>query len=133
MATTPGYANSPKHSCAQLSVANANRDGTGDIQIVFTAATAGSRIDTVHIKAVGTTTAGMVRLYLYDGTYTRLWAEVPIGAVTPSATVPAFDTNLNSQQHPDLLPLLLANGQKLQASTEKAEVINVLVTNGADL
>lgn len=38
-----------------------------------------------------TTTMGMIRLFLYDGTNTRLFREFPIPAVTQSATEPTYE------------------------------------------
>lgn len=126
MAQAAQYAATPKTAVAQVTTANTARDGTGTLATVFTAGTSGSRIDDIAIIATGTTTAGMVRLFLHDGTNARLWREVAVSAITPSATVSPFSSLLGN------LALVLQSGWSLRASTEKAETFNVLVTRAGD-
>lgn len=126
MGTSANYASTPRAAVGQVSTANTNRDGTGTIATIFTAGSSGSRIDDIVIQATGTTTAGMVRLFLHDGTNARLWAEVPVSAVTPSGTVPAFVSSLLNQS------LVLPNGWSLRASTHNAETFNVIVDRAGD-
>lgn len=130
MATTVNYANTPKIGIGQISTANTNRDGTGTIGIVFTAGTAGSRIDSIVIKATATTTAGMVRLFLHDGTNARLFTEVPVQPATPSGTIPAFEAQLTTNNAPHLLPLIIPTGWSLRAATHAAEAFNVIGEGG---
>lgn len=120
------YAATPRTEVAQVSVANTNRNGTGDIVNVFTAGTNGSRIDDIAITPTVTTTAGMVRLYIHDGANARLWREVAIAANTPSASNPVLTSLLSS------LGLILKSGYSLRASTEKNEAINICVTRAGD-
>jgi hypothetical protein len=126
MATTVNYANAPRNSVGQISVANSARDGTGTIVSVFAAGTNGSRIDVITVKATATTTAGMVRLFLHDGTNARLWTEVPVTATTPSGTQPSFEANLTSGNLSSLLPLHLQSGWSLRAAPHNAEAFNVI-------
>lgn len=126
MSTQAQYASTPKTAAAQLTTANALRDGTGTVVTVFTAGANGSRIDDIYMTATVATTAGMVRLFLHDGTNTRLFREVLVSATTPSATVAAWTTSLTN------LSLVLGAGWSLRASTEKAEAINVNVTRAGD-
>lgn len=130
MAAIPAYAATPKCGVAQISTANANRNGTGAIVAVFTAGASGSRIDAIDLKAVGTTTAGMIRLFIHDGANTNLLTEVPVVAVTPSATLPSWEAQLNTNSMSQLLPLVLPSGYSLRASTEKAETFNVIALGG---
>lgn len=120
------YAATPRTEVAQVSAANTNRDGTGTIATVFAAGTNGSRIDDIAITPTVTTTAGMVRLYIHDGTNARLWREVVIAANTPSASNPVLPSLLSN------LGLILKSGYSLRASTEKNEVINICVTRAGD-
>lgn len=122
MSASPSYVGTPKTYQGQLTAANTNRDGTGTVVTIATAGANGLRIDDITIKAQVTTTAGMVRLFIHDGTNYRLWKEVPVTAITVSATVAAFEASLID------LALILENGWSLRASTEKAEAINVIVT-----
>ena len=127
MSATPQFASIVRTATDQISVANTNRDGTGTIVTVFTAGSSGSRIETVEIQATVTTTAGMVRLFVHDGTNARLLREQPIPAVTASATVPAFQIVI---PFGDLSPLLLANGWSLRAATNNANTFNITVFGG---
>jgi hypothetical protein len=127
MSTTPQFASVVRTAVEQVATANTNRDGTGTIATIFTAGTNGSRIETVEIQATVTTTAGMVRLFIHDGTNARLLREQPITANTVSATNPAFQIVL---AFGDMSPLLLADGYSLRASTEKAETFNITVFGG---
>lgn len=126
MAVQPQYAATPRAALGQVSTANTARDGTGTIATVFTAGASGSRIDDIAITATGTTTAGMVRLFLHDGTNARMLQEVSVGAVTPSATVQAWTQQLLN------LALILPSGWSLRASTHNAETFNVTVTRAGD-
>jgi len=127
MATTAQYASTVKSAIAQISTANTNRNGTGTIGTVFTAAAGGSRIDDITIAATGTTTAGVVRLFINDGTTSYLWQEILVTAITPSTTVQVFSFTLLNQA------LLLQNASwSLRASTNNAETFNVIVTRAGD-
>ena len=74
---------------AQVSTANANRDGTGTLGTVATGGSNGTLIQLVRYQAAVTTTAGMIRLFIDDGSNTRLLHEMPVSAVTASGTVAA--------------------------------------------
>jgi hypothetical protein len=126
MATQAQYAATPRSGSAQVSAANTNRNGTGTIVTVFTAGASGSRVDDIWIVAAGTVTAGVVRLFVNDGTNIRLWQEVMVTATTPSTTVQVFNTALLNQA------LILPTGWSLQAATNNAETFNVLVTRAGD-
>lgn len=126
MAVQAQYAATPRAALGQVSTANTNRDGTGTLATIFTAGSTGSRVDDIVIVATGTTTAGMVRLFLHDGTNARLWQEVSVSAVTPSGTVPAWTAALLNQA------LVLPSGWSLRASTHNAETFNVCVDRAGD-
>ena len=130
MATTPQYAATPKCSIGQVSVANTNRDGTGALATVFSTGTNGSRIDAIDIKAVGTTTTGMIRLFIHDGTSTYLLTEVPVVGTTPSGTLPSWETQLNTNTMSQGLPLVLPAGYNLRAATNNAETFNIIAQGG---
>ena len=125
MATTPAFTSTPRVGSAQVSAANTNRDGTGTIVDVLTGVAAGTKVFEVVVQATVTTTAGMVRLYYYDGTNTRLLDEVPVTATTVSASAPAFRA---SRTYTNLV--LAGSTHKLQASTHNAEAINVVALAG---
>lgn len=121
---TPIFAQALRHSAVAISTANTNRDGTGTIGTVFTAnATNGSGVDHIDICATGTTTAGVVRLYVHNGSTAFLWKEILVSAITPSATVAAFMRRIDCSRPEN--ELTLAAGWSLRASTHNAEAFNV--------
>jgi len=126
MATAAQYAATPRAAVAVVSAANTARDGTGTLVTVFTAGASGSRIDDIRVTAAGTVTAGVVRLFVHDGTNARLWQEVMVTATTPSTTVQTFNTALLNQA------LLLPTGYSLRASTNNAETFHIIVTRAGD-
>lgn len=128
MAATAAFASTPATAQCQISVANTARDGTGTLVDLITAPAAGTRVDQIDICAAGTVTAGVVRLFLYDGTNTRLWKEILVTATTPSTTVAAWSTKVR------LSPaLVLKSAWKIKVSTHNAETFNVFATMAGDL
>lgn len=130
MSTTANYAATPNLGLAAISTANTNRDGTGTIGTVLTAGASGSRIDAVMLKATGTTTAGMIRLFVHNGTTAYLLNEIPVLANTPSSTAPAWEVQLNGSTMSQLFPIILPTGYSLRAATNNAETFNVLAVGG---
>jgi hypothetical protein len=134
MSTTAQYTSTAKVGIGVISTANTNRDGSGTIGTVFTAGSSGSRIDMIEVQATGTTTAGMVRLFVYDGSNARLIGEIPVVAVTPSGTQPAWAALMTSNPVGVVgnipLPLVIPTGYSLRASTQNAETFNVIGFGG---
>lgn len=130
MATDPQFASTPVISLAQVATANAARDGTGTVATAIAGSATGRRINKVVIQHTGTSTAGMVRLFLYNGTNTRLFREIPVPAVTASATVPAWGTTVFFGDGDEVI--LPSATWELRATTNNAETINV-ITHAADL
>lgn len=126
MATNPAFASTPRLGSAQISTANTNRDGTGTLGSVLTAGASGSRIDRVRITATVTTTAGMVRLYVDDGTNVRLIREVVVSAITVAAATAGFTAEIEF----DGGLLLPDSNHILKASTHNAETFNVFAIGG---
>lgn len=126
MASTPAFAATPRAAVAQVSTANTNRDGTGTIATVFTAGSSGSRIDDIEVTAIVTTTAGVVRIFIHDGSNARLFREILVSAITPSTSVAVFSARITD------LGLILPSGYSLRASTHNAEAFNVAVTRAGD-
>lgn len=104
---------------AVISTANSNLDGTGTLGTVLTAAGNGTKVKSVTIKAVGSTTAqGMVRLFVDEGT-ARLIAEIEIPIVTQGSADEGFEIFLP-------LDLDLQSGAILKASTQIANTFNII-------
>jgi hypothetical protein len=135
MATSAQYSTSPTIDVSQISAANTARDGSGTtVEICAGPTTAsgsgvGKRIVGILIQATGTTTSGMVRIFLSvdGGTTKRLVEEITIAAITPSSTIPAFATTVPGLIGHVLPGQVSGNTQKLFASTHNAETFNVIV------
>jgi len=127
--TSPIFTLTPRISSARISTANTARDGTGTLGSVCTGATNGTRVDRVTITATGTTTAGMVRLFLDDGAGAiRFVKEVAVSALTPTATVMAFSFEwVRTDTYP---VVVLPSGYILKAGTHNAESFDVVAHGG---
>jgi hypothetical protein len=99
---------------------------------VFTAAASGSRIDYIEIQGVATTIAGLVNLFIFDGTTYFLWQQVPIIAITSSTTAPAFTANLSSNGNANFMPLCIPTGYSLRATTSVAQTGIRVIAYGGD-
>jgi hypothetical protein len=101
MSTQPSFAATPLSPVLSFSAANTNRDGTGTIGLLCAARVPGSRVQRVQLRATGTTTAGVIRIFKRDsglalngdGTIAswsapswRLIEEVLVTALTPGTT-----------------------------------------------
>ena len=123
--TVPRFVEQPQTKQGQVSAANTNRDGTGSLVSIWTGTTNGSKVDLIIIRATVTTTAGMVRLFLDDTSNVRLIKEIPVSAITPSATVEAFTAEYSPTK-----AIIIPSGWILKASTHNAEAINIFAIGG---
>jgi hypothetical protein len=123
--TTPIFTLTPRADVGQVVTANTARDGTGTVATIASAGANGTRIDLIRVQAIVTTTAGVVRLFIHDGTNFRLYKELLIPAATPSTTVEAYSVSYRPDE-----PLVLPSGYSLRASTHNTETFNVHVHGG---
>ena len=124
MSLNAQYVSIPKSPTVVISTANTNRDGTtGTYGTLITAGSSGSRVDRIRVNATATTTAGMVRLFVSSA----LIYEIPVVAVTPSATNPAWAADVDFDKG-----LILESSAVLKASTHNAESFSVTVISGGD-
>lgn len=126
MASTPAYASTPHVGSVALSTADSSRTAPTNVGTVFTAVAAGSRIDRATVHATGTTTLGLVRLFLHDGSAYHLIREVQIQPVTPSTTQAAFAVDITFDGG-----INIASGWSLRATTANSEAFKV-TAYGAD-
>lgn len=127
MATSPAFAVTPRLASVNIATANTNRDGTGTVATLITGAATGTRIAEIVVQARVTTTAGMVRIFLYDGTTYRFFDEVSVAAATVSATVKG--TRVSTTYNNLILP---SASWSIVVATHNAESIDVIAL-GADL
>lgn len=126
MAAGPVFVGTPKSWHAALSAANTERIfSSGTLVTLVSGGASGSRIDTIRIIGSATVTAGVVRLWLDDGTNKRLFKEVLVTATTPSTSVETFLQDLTFSDG-----LVIPNGWTLKVSTHNAENFNVIARGG---
>ena len=119
MASSPSFAAIPKVGTGALSLSDTNLVAPFNSTEIIAAGPAGTRINAVIIQAQGTTTIGMVRLWLYDGTIHSLIREIAILPVVPSGNIPAFQSVVTFDG------LSIQSGYSLLASTNNAESFRI--------
>jgi hypothetical protein len=126
MSAQPVFVTNPLNFGVNISAANTARDGTGTIGILATAGADKLRIDDIYMKAKVTTTAGMLRMWLHDGTNFRLLKEIIVTAITASGSVPSWESQLTG------LGIVLQSGWSLRFSTDKGESFDISATSAGD-
>lgn len=135
IAVAPAFASIPVHGAAVLG-ATAETDTLAPAQTstILTAGASGTKIEEVVIHAaktatlVATTVAGLVYLFIHDGTNYRLFDTVVVNGVIASATAVPFRA---SNKYTNLV---LKSGESLRASQSIAGNVSILVVHahGAD-
>ena len=122
--TDPVFTKPVAGAVSQVTLANTARDGSSNVVTVATGTADGIRVDNVRIKAIVTTTAGMIRFFYSadSGTTNRLIGEVVVPAITVGAGVAGFEA--------DWVPPggyidLVGTTDRLIASTHNAEAHNL--------
>ena len=124
MAAAPSFAATVKASAVNIATADTSRTAPTNVGTVFTAGASGSRIDEVNIISTGTTTSGVVRLWVYTGSAYYLLSETLVTATTPSTTQAVF-SSVSTYNN-----LMLPSGYSLRATTNNAESFNVIAFGG---
>jgi hypothetical protein len=131
MASSAQFTSKPRAQQAVISVANPNLDGTqgGTFATLFTPGTSGSRISRVGVVAIGVTQVGMIRLFIettVNSVTTRgLLMEIPVTAISPTNSIPAWTGEVNFDY-----PFLLEPTQKLLATTSTGDDFSATTTGG---
>lgn len=130
MASTPTFASTPRLASADVSTANTNRDGTGTIATVITAASAGTIINRLVLKSTGDPADSIVTVYLHDGTTAHLFDEFDLG--NPAAASTTLEGYRAERRYEDLV---LPNGWSLRAAITVAPTAGVVkvFAHGGDL
>lgn len=132
MAANAQYAATPKVGSALLTTADTSLTAPTTVGTVVTAGASGTRIDYIDIQGVATTAAGIINLFLFDGTNYILWNQVPVIAVTSGTTAVAFQALLSSNSNANIMPLTLPTGWSLRATTSTAQTGIRVTAYGGD-
>lgn len=124
MATTPAFASTPKTGVVSIGTADTSRTTPTSVGTVFSAGSSGSRIDEVSVVAAGTTTAGVVRLFVYNGSAYFLLREVLVSAITPSTSTAVFSQTLGFNN------FVLPTGYSLRATTNNSDIFHITAFGG---
>lgn len=124
MAASPQFASGPKLGIAVVSTANTNLNGSGTVVTVCVAGANGTKINEITVQAAGTATAGIIRLFVFDGTTNYLFDEIPVSAAIPSTNAAAYRTYKTYDN------FVLPSGYSLRASTSNAETFNIMAWGG---
>lgn len=129
--TTPNFATVPWHNDESISTAETSRTAPTALATLKTASSAGSLVTAVEATAQGTTTAGVLRLFISDdgGTTKRLYEEVLVSAFTPSTTVAVWSGRFRRMSLAKPLILTPTNGV-LYVATNNAEGFTVHAEGG---
>lgn len=134
MASDPAFAAVPNNGSALLGNAETNLQVPTTTSVIITAGASGTKIEEIVVEAtaaslVATTVAGLVYLFLYDGSTYHLFDTVTVPAITASSTVPGF------RQRNVYGNLFVKTGWSLRASQSIAGNASVLKVHafGADL
>jgi len=127
--TTPIFPATPTIGIATLTspsaiTSRANITGTTGLSQLTATSTNGKRVDKIRVRAKGTTTAGILSIWEYNGTTSHLIHEIAISAVTPSTTVEAFSTYM------DFSDMVLPATHQLYVSVTVANDLNVFAHGG---
>jgi hypothetical protein len=132
MSTTAQYASTPKVGSALLTTADTSLTAPTTVGTVLSAGASGTRIDYIEIQGVATTVAGLINLFIYDGSTYILWQQIPVLAVTSSTTAPAWFSVLSSNSNANIMPLTIPTGYSLRATTSVAQTGVRVIAYGGD-
>ena len=126
--TTPNFPLTPVVGLASITTAltsRANITGTTGLTQLTATSTNGTRVDRIEVTATGASTAaGIVFVWIYNGTTSYLVDEITISAVTPSTTLPA------ATAYVDYTTMVLPSTYQLYVSTTITQNLNVAAYGG---
>lgn len=109
---------------AILNTANSNLDGSGTLVTLIGGNSSGTIVKRITIKAQGSTSKGMVRIFFYAGS-SWLMREIEVPAITQSGTVKTFIAVINDIFY-------LKPSYYLKASTQVGDTI-IVTAEGLDM
>lgn len=121
--TAPIFTLTPNCKTVNLAAAACtSRTSISNQVTAVTGGTNGTLVSGIAVLGTGTTTAGMVRVWHKpSGGSSLLIGEIPVSAVTPSATVQAF----TGKWVPQNGKFVIQSGDLIEVTTHNAEAFNV--------
>jgi len=127
MATSPVFAAIPKISSVVIATADSSYTSPTNVGNLITGGTNGTRISEIVIKCAATSSAAIVRVFLWNGSSYFLFDEATIAAATGSSTV---QQNRVSLTYNNLI--LPSSSWSLRVTTSVSQTTHVTAL-GADL
>lgn len=103
---------------------------TGLVQLTAIPVSNPKRVDAIVIKSKGTSLAGILFVWLYDGTTSYLYDEIDLTAVTPSTTTDSMIVAKSYISNATQGSIALKVTQQLYVSTTVQQDLNVFATTG---
>ena len=124
MATSPAFASTPRASSIIVpGTLDTSLTSPTNFSLLFTPGASGSKVEEIDVLGLGTTVAGRVNLFLYDGTNFNLEDQWMITAVTPSTTQQVFKATYVYAN------LFVPSGSLLRISVMDAGNVSLLKAN----
>lgn len=95
MALSPQFAVTPRIGAVSIATADSSYTSPTNVGTLITGASSGTRINEIVIKNAASSSAAVVRIFLFDGSTYWLFDEVAIAAASGSSTVLQFRTRLS--------------------------------------
>lgn len=117
-----------------IKTANTAKDGTGTVNLIFTAGADGGRVERVRVRAVGTNVATVLRIFINNGSDPTiaannvLYAEKTIAATTGSEAAELVLNELPTTTDPTAFPLVLPAGYRLYCTIGTTVASGLMVT-----
>lgn len=127
MATSPAFAVTPRIGAVSIATADSSYTAPSNVGTLITGASTGTRIAEIVVKNAATSSAAIVRIFLYDGSTYWLFDEVTVAAATGSSTVQ--QTRVSTTYNNLILP---SASWSVRVTTSVAQTTHVTAL-GADL
>ena len=127
MAASPVFAAIPRIGAVSIATAEASYTAPTNVGILITGVSTGTRISEIVVKMAATSTAAIVRIFLYDGTNYWHFDEISVAAATGSATVQ--QTRVSTTYNNLILP---SASWSIRVTTSVSQATHVTAL-GADL
>jgi hypothetical protein len=127
MAADPVFASTPRHEAVSVSsTADTSRTAPSTYVTLLTAGSSGTKIESLVFEGTGTTVAGVVVVFIYDGSTYHDFYEEAVTAVTASTTAAAYRTERTFDN------LILKAGESLRVTSQVASQLIKVHAFGGD-
>lgn len=133
--TIPIYTKTPKIGYSGvITTANTAKDGTGTVNLIFTAGADGARVERVRARAIGTNVATVLRIFINNGSDPTsaannvLYTEKTIAATTLSEVAELALNEFPNTTDPAGFPLYLPPNYRLYCTIGTTVAAGLRVT-----